>query len=66
MGTQVRLTSGKGGSGWLSGGVKGERPSGVSRFKDGVYSPGVWGGVGFFGDGVRLLSEVGVAGDRLK
>lgn len=31
-----------------------------------VWSPGVSGGVGFFGDGLRLLSELGVAGVRLE
>lgn len=56
------LTSGKD-SGWF--GDEGRRLSRVSVSGCEPCSPGVWGGVGFLGDGLRLLSEVGVAGVRL-
>lgn len=60
---QLTLTSGKD-SGWFSD--EGRRLSRVSVSNCEPCSPGVWGGVGFLGDGLRLLSELGVAGVRLK
>lgn len=59
----LRLTSGKDGS-WLCGEDGGRRLSTASTWE--AASPGVCGGVGFLGDGLRLLSELGVAGVRLK
>lgn len=53
------LTSGKDG-GRLSGEVEGGKLSTMSQ------SPGVCGGLGFLGEGLRVLSELGVAGVRLE
>lgn len=60
----LALTSGKE-SGWLSGGDEGGRPSRLLLSNGEATSPGVCAGVGFFGEGLRLLSELGVAGVRL-
>lgn len=62
---QITLTSGKG-SCWLSDEDEGGRPSRASVSNCEARSPGVCGGVGFLGEGLGLLSEVGVAGVRLK
>lgn len=61
----LTLTSGKG-SDRLSDEDEGRRLSGVSVSNCEPWSPGVCGGVGFLGEGLRLLSELGVAGVRLK
>lgn len=64
--TELRftLTSGKG-SGWQSEKEEGGRPSRVSVSSCEACSSGVCSGVGFLGEGLRLLSELGVAGVRL-
>lgn len=62
--TQVTLTSGKDRV-WFSDDDEGRRLSGESLSNCEPRSPGVCGGVGFLGDGLRLLSELGVAGVRL-
>ena len=60
----MTLTSGKG-SGWFSD-DDGGKPSRVSISKCKACSPGVCDGVGFLGEELKLLSELGVAGVRLK
>ena len=62
--TRMTLTSGKG-SGWFSDDDDGGRPSGVSVSNNVACSPGVCDGLGFLGE-LKLLSELGVAGVRLK
>lgn len=63
--TRMTLTSGKGSS-WLSDDDDGGRPSGVSVSNNVACSPGVCDGLGFLGEELKLLSELGVAGVRLK
>lgn len=58
------LTSGKDNV-WSSDDEEGGRPSRASLSKCDVWSPGVCDGESFLGEGLRLLSELGVAGVRL-
>lgn len=63
MSNKVTGASGKGSG--SEEGAGGGASSVASVVRCGVLSTGVCGEAGFFGDGLRLLSELGVAGVKL-